>query len=256
MTVPTPPAENLPTAPANGPQSVPSPAATYTEADLARVRQQEKDKLYSELERLREQTSTLPNMASELEALRKEREEREAATLAAQTKAEEESRAKAEAEMSAKELLDKRNAEWEAKLANLEREREAERELLAKEKEFAQLRDYTQRRIQEESKHIAPELLDLVDGNTAQEVDASIERLKAKSAAIAEKVRGTQQQLGAQQQGVSPSGFNSAGPMDMLPNTQNYSAQDIANMSMKEYAEKIRGQFMGQGDARNRGLYG
>lgn len=254
MTVPTPPAETIPAAPATGPASAPS--ATYTEADLARVRQQEKDKLYNELEKLREQTSSVPTMAAELEQLRKEREERETAIKAAEAKAEEEARVKAESEMSAKELLDKRNAEWQAKLDQIEQEREAERQLMAKEKEFSQLRDYTQRRIQEESSKIAPELLDLVDGNTAQEVDASIERLIAKSAAIAEMVRGTQQQLGAQRQGVSPAGFNASGPMDMLPTTQNYSAQDIASMSMKEYAEKVRGQFMGQGDARNRGLYG
>lgn len=256
MATPTPTAENTPSAPANGPQNTPTPARTYSEEDLARARQQEKEKLYGELEKLREQTSRLPDLQSQLEQLQQEREEKAAAEAAERQRIEEEQRQKTEAEMSAKELLEKRNQEWEAKLAELEREREADRQLLEKEKQFAQLRDYTQRRIQEESANIAPELLDLVDGNTAQEVDASIERIKAKSAAIAEKVRGTQQQLGAQQQGVSPAGFNSTGPMDMLPTQQNYSAQDIANMSMKEYAEKVRGQFLGRGDARNRGLYG
>ncbi|MFH9606868.1 hypothetical protein [Streptomyces sp. NPDC017448] len=255
MTMPTPSSEITPPAPDNGPQGQPSAPRTYTEDDLARARQQEKDKLYRELEKLRETTSTLPTITAELETLRKEREDREAATLAAQQQAEEEAKAKREAEMSAKELLDQRNAEWAERIAQLEKEREVERELVAKEKEFAALRDYTQRRITEESSNIAPELIDLVDGNTAQEIDASIERLKAKSAAIAEKVRGTQQQLGAQQRGVSPAGFNSAGPMDMLPTTQNYSRDDIANMSLKEYAEKVRGQFIG-GDARNRGLFG
>jgi hypothetical protein len=81
--------------------------------------------------------------------------------------------------------------------------------------------------------------------------------LKAKSAAIAEKVRGTNAQLAAQQQGVTPSGFSSTGPMDMLPTTQQWSADDIRNMSPKEFAEKVRPHFIGRSDAvRNRGLFG
>jgi DNA repair exonuclease SbcCD ATPase subunit len=248
----------------NGPAVPPSQAPTngpagkaYTEEDLARVRQQEKDKLYKELAELREQVTTLSPLQQELEALRKEREEQAATEAAARQQAEEEARAKRESEMTAKELLEQRQREWEEKFAEMQAERQREQQLLEKEREFAQLRDYTQARIQQEKDSIAPELLDLVDGNTREEVDRSIELLKAKSAAIAEKVRGTQQQFASQQQGVSPSGFSTTGPMDMLPSTQQYSAEDIARMSMKEYAEKIRGNFVGRGDTvRNRGLFG
>lgn len=239
--------------------TIPNPPAgqTFTADDLARARQQEKDKLYKELETLREQVGQFGSVQTELEALRKEREDREAREKAAQEEAERAAREKVEAEMTAKELLDKRQQEWEQKLLDLQREREAEKATLEKERQFSQLRDYTQSRIEQERENIAPELIDLVDGNTPEEVNASIERLKAKSLAIAEKVRGSQQQLAAQQRGVSPAGFSTTGPMDMIPTTQNYSADDISKMSMKEYAEKIRGQFIGRGDAlRNRGLYG
>jgi chromosome segregation ATPase len=252
------PSEGTPTPTPGESETPPAPPATksYSEEDLEKARQQEKAKLYAELEKLREQTRTLPEITSELEALRKEREDREAAAAAAKQEAEEKERAQQEAEMSAKDLLDKRNQEWEEKFAEIQRQREAERELLEKERTFSQLREYVQSRVQQERENIAPELLDLVDGNSPEEVDASIERLKAKSQAIAEKIRGTQQQLAAQQQGVSPSGFNTSGPEDMLPSTQQWSAEDIRNMSPKEFAEKVRPHFLGRSDTRNRGLFG
>lgn len=256
MTGPIPPViEN------QNPQSItlPTPVQeqqTFTAADLERVRTQEKDKLYKELESLRAATESLPTVTAELEALRKEREERAAQAAAAKEAAAQEAKVKAEAEMTAKELLDKRQAEWQEKLDAIQRERETERAALDKEREFAALRDYTQARIAQEQKNIAPELLDLVDGNTQAEIDASIERLKAKSAAIAEKVRGSQQQMASQQRGVSPSGLSTTGPMDMLPTTQTYTSEDISKMSMKDYVAKVRGQFITPSDQRNRGLYG
>lgn len=252
MTVPTPPVENNPlsiTVPAT------PPAQTFTADDLEKVRKQEKEKLYKELEALREQTAALPTVTAELDALRKEREEREARETAAKAEAEAAAKAKAEAEMTARELVEARQREFEEKLAEMQRERAAEQAALEKEREFAKLRDYTQARIAQEQSHIAPELLDLVDGNTRDEVDASIELLKAKSAAIAEKIRGTQQQMAAQQRGVSPAGAGMTGPMDMLPSTQTYSADEIRDMPMKDYVAKIRGKFI-NGDARSRGLFG
>lgn len=256
MTVPIPPVENPNPSTITVPVTPPGTTEqTFTVADLERVRQQEKDKLYKELESLREAATTLPTVQAELEALRKEREERAQREAAAKEEAEAAAKAKAEAEMDAKQLLETRQQEWQRKLDAIQQEREAERAALEKEKQFSALRDYTQARIAQEQTHIAPELLDLVDGNSPEEIDASIERLKAKSAAIAEKVRGSQQQMAAQQRGVSPAGFSTTGPMDMLPSTQTYTAEEIAKMPLKQYVEKIRGQFI-HGDARNRGLYG
>lgn len=254
MTVPTPPVEN--------PQSITVvtsgtniPAQTFTAADLERVRTQEKEKLYKELDALREQTASLPTVTAELENLRKEREERTEREAAAKAAADQEAKLRAEAEMSAKELSDKRQAEWQEQFDRLQAERDTERAALDKEREFARLRDYTQGRIAQEQKLIAPELLDLVDGNSTAEIDASIERLKAKSAAIAEKIRGSQQQLAAQQQGVTSAGFSTTGPMDMISGTETYTAEDIAKMSMKDYVAKLRDKVI-HSDARERGLYG
>lgn len=254
MTVPIPPVENQNPSTITVPSTPPN-EQTFTAADLERVRSQEKEKLYKELESLREAATTLPTVQAELEALRKEREEQAQREATAREEAEAAAKAKAEAEMSAKELLDVRQAEWQKQLEALQQEREAERAALEKERQFSALRDYTQARIAQEQTNIAPELLDLVDGNTPEEIDASIERLKAKSAAIAEKVRGSQQQMAAQQRGVSPAGFSTTGPMDMLPTTETLSAEDIAKMPMKEYVAKYRDKFI-HGDSRNRGLYG
>lgn len=256
MTVPIPPVENPQSITIALPNTEVPGQQTFTADDLARVRQQEKEKLYKELESLRETASTLPTVQAELEVLRKEREERTAREAASKAEAEAAAKAQAESEMSAKELIEARQREWEEKYDSLQRQREAEQAALEKERQFAKLRDYTQARVAQEQASIAPELLDLIDGNSPEEIDASIERLKTKSAAIAEKVRGTQQQAAAQQRGVSPAGFSTTGPMDMLPTTETYSADDIAKMSVKEYVAKVRGAFLNGGDARNRGLYG
>lgn len=265
MTVPVPQADNpdpgqstitvSTNSPTSNPNSNPTSDQRFTADDLSRARQQEKDKLYKELEALRAQTEGFPEVKAELEALRKEREERAAADAAARQQAEEEAKAKRESEMTAKELIESRQREYEEQLAALQREREVEKAAMEKERAFSALRDYMQARVAQEGDNIAPELLDLVDGNTPEEVDASIERLKAKSAAIAEKVRASQQQIASQQRGVSPAGFSTTGPMDMLQSTQSFSAEDIKKMPMKDYVEKIRSQVIGGGD-RNRGLYG
>jgi hypothetical protein len=229
---------------------------TFTEEDLERVRQQEKAKLYGEIEKLSQRVSQFDSVQAELEALRKEREEREARESAAREQADQQAKASREAEMTAKELLEERQREWQAELDEIRQEAQLKDAALQKEREFAQLRDYIQQRVAQEKDSIAPELLDLVTGNSPEEVDSSIETLKAKSIAIAESVRAKQQQLAAQQQGVSPAGFATTGPMDMLPGTKNYSVEEIKAMSPREYAEKIRGRFLGGSDSRNRGLFG
>ena len=73
----------------------------YTEEDLKRVREQEKSKLYPQIDSLKE----------ELNLLKKEREERLAQMQAEKAAAEEEARKKAESEMDVRQLLEVKEQE-------------------------------------------------------------------------------------------------------------------------------------------------
>jgi hypothetical protein len=202
------------------------------EAALAAARQQEKDKLYGKRQQDNEHLATLKSEVAELRKAAQKREKEEADRLAeiekARTKA-------AEAEMSAKELLEKREQQWQAqRQADMEREA-AERELLKKELEFMQLQSYVQRRIAEETDNIAPELLQFVDGKTPEEVEASIERVKASTASIVENMRAAGVRQRAAMPGVAPSaGTNGITHLDQ-PGDRQLSAEDIKGMDMTQF---------------------
>ena len=120
-------------------------ARTFSEGAVEKIRPQEKDKLYKRLEdsdgrvkSLEEQLSVLNNESEETKA--------EAARLA---KAESDAlRKREEEELSAKELLTKRETEfdsklkhveteWEQRIAKIEEERALQDEMLEKEKSFS-----------------------------------------------------------------------------------------------------------------------
>lgn len=256
--VPTPPA------PPEPPQQNQPTERTFTSDDLERARQQEKDKVYQRLEQERKQREAFETQVNELLEREKKQQEEQAER---QRQADEEAKKQAEAEMSAKELLEEREREWnnrfeksqasfEERLNQVNQEREAERALLEKERELSALQGYIQRRVAEENDNIAPQLRDFVTGNTQDEVDHSIELIKAKSAELAEAAQTAFQQARSRMPGVSPTGYTPTGPMEVEGSTRSYSAQDIQNMDMAEYA-KLRQQIPGlNGSQTNRGMYG
>ncbi|MEU3979645.1 hypothetical protein AB0F77_05955 [Streptomyces sp. NPDC026672] len=234
----------------------PQPAgqeARFTAADLERVRQEEKDKLYSRLNKVDERSEALE---AELKRLREEREAREAEE-AERLKAEQDAaKAKSESEMSAKKLLEERSSEWEKRFAQIEKEREQERAALAKESEYNKLRAYIQERAGAERANIAPELVDLISGNTPEEVDASIQLLKDKTSQIFESVQSAQETTRSQMRGVAATGYTGNGPTDGEGGSRQLSAEDIKNMPMAEFA-KYRSQLLGAAakQSNNRGLF-
>lgn len=226
---------------------------TFSAADLERVRQEEKDKLYS---RLTKGDERLQSLEAELKTLREEREARQREEAERQAAEEQAAKEKAEAEMSAKRLVEERSTEWERKFEDLQREREQERAALAKEAEFNRLRAYIQERINSESNSIAPELRDLVTGNTPEEVDQSIEMLKAKTEQIFQSMTAAQQQARSQMRGVSATGYTGNGPTDQDAGARQLSVEDIRKMPMSEFA-KYRSQLLGAAasNSSNRGLF-
>jgi hypothetical protein len=224
--------------------------ARFTAADLEKARSDEKDKLYG---RLSKSDERLEAMAAELAQLRAEREERQRLEAEQTQAVADAEKAKRESEMSAKKLVEERSREWDDRFAQLQKERETERETLLKEAEFARMRAYVQERVGAERANIAPELIDLIGGNTPEEIDQSIELMKAKTTAILDGLRAAQEEAQQQVQiprGVSPTGLSATGPGQGDSGVRQLSAQDIKNMSMGEYM-KYREQLLGAAATRD-----
>ena len=215
---------------------------TFTEDDVEKIRQQEKDKLYKRLEdsdgrvkTLEDQLSTLSNESEETKA--------EAARLA---KAESDAlRRREDEELSAKELITKRETEfdeklkvveteWEGRLAKIDEERASQEAMLEKERRYRELETYLGRRMVEEEEYIIPELRDLASGTTEEEIDNSIAILKDRSSAILESIQQSTQPSGLR---GSPVTAPPVGPMETQTEQQTLSAEDIRNMPMEQYMQ-------------------
>lgn len=219
----------------------------YTAEDLARVRQQEKDKLYG---RINEMSETLQQMREREEREAREREEAEA-------REREEAERKAEEEMDFKTLLAKKEEEWQNRFQTIQQEIAQKDALLEREREFQALENYRQSKLSEHEDDIMPELRDMVQGNTPEEIDASINALVEKTSHILGQVAASQQQYRQQMPGPRVTA-PAMGPLEQNESAQQtLSADDIRNMDMKTYRE-YRDQLMQATSrkAREGGLYG
>lgn len=226
-----------------------NPAATveprYTEEDLKKVREQEKSKLYPQIESLKEELSSLKKFELERNA---EEERRRA-------EAEAEAKRKAEEEMDVRTLLQQKEAEWQTQLEAERLEREKAFALLERERTFAEITQYRSRRVEEERENIMPELIDLVGGNTPEEIEQSIASLKERSNRIVESAASA---LRAERRDMTGSRVTAppAGPLDNNSNQAPVTAEQISAMSVSEYA-KYRDKLLGQAASeRGKGLFG
>ena len=223
--------------------------SVYTADDLAKAREQEKSKLYPQLEKMKE----------ELSSLRKEREEEAArrAQLEATKQAEELAlqKAKEEEELSFKDLLKKKEQEFSAQLEQERLERERAIALLEQERKFQEVTNYRSSRIEQERDNIVPELIDLVDGNNADEIEQSIAMLKEKSARILASAQQAMQSARQQMAGTRITN-PAAGPLDNDSEQKTYSPDSIREMSLADYA-KQRAKLLGTAASnRGQGLFG
>ena len=100
-----------------------------------------------------------------------------------------------------------------------------------------------------------PELVDLISGNTKEEIDASIDGLKDRSTRILESAQSAMQTARREMTGTRAT-LPPAGPLETNSEQQNFTAQDIASMSMDEYA-KYRGRLLSPGaQGKSKGLFG
>lgn len=217
----------------------------YTEEDLAKVRSQEKEKLYPQIDKLKE----------ELEGLKREREEE--ARMKAEQAAQEEAARKAAAEedLDVRSLLKTKEQEWQEQLERERQERERAFALLEREKAFADLQNYRAQRLDQERESIIPELIDLVTGNTQEEVEASINGLKERSARILESAQSAMQSARKEMTGTRVTA-PSAGPLETNSENRQFTAEDISSMSLNDYA-KYRDKLLSPtARGKSRGLFG
>lgn len=222
----------------------------FTPDEVEAIRRQEKDKLYDKISKLQEQ----------VEIFNKEREEQRRIAEELSAKEAEERRQREEAEMSAKDLLLKKEdefqqrintvqQEWEQKFNLLQQESETQKLILEQERRFQQLESYKSRRIQDEQDNIMPELLDFVRGNSEEEIEASISAVIARTSAILENI----QQAMPQQRlrGIPATGSTPIGPLENATEKQTFTPADIAGMSIEQYAQ-VRDRLLASASLRGR----
>jgi hypothetical protein len=240
---------DAPTATPSFSPNTPNANKFYTEEDLARVRGQEKDKLYPQIDKLKE----------ELDAIKREREEesaRKAAKEAAKVAKEAElAKKKQEDELELRDLLSKKEQEWSEQLDRERQERERAFALLEREKTFAEVQSYRQTRLDQVRDNIIPELVDLIQGNTPEEIDASIAGLQDRSSRILESA---QQAMQAARRDMTGTRVTTppAGPLDINTGNRQFTAEDISSMSMNEYAKYRQQLLSDKAQGRSQGLFG
>jgi len=226
--------------------------SVYSADDIAKAREQEKAKLYPQMEKMKEELSSLKKAREEQAAKEAEREQRNAEELLrkeAQKKEEEES------ELSFKDLLKKKEQEFQAQLEAERLERERAFALLEQERKFQEVMNYRQQRVEQERENIVPELIDLIDGNSADEVEQSIAMLKEKSARILSSAQQAMQSARQQMAGTRITN-PAAGPLDNDSEQKSYSPDSIREMSLADYA-KQRAKLLGTAASnRGQGLFG
>lgn len=223
----------------------------FTPDEVEAIRRQEKDKLYDKISKLQEQVEIFNN--------EREEQKRIADELAA--KEADERRQREEAEMSAKDLLMKKEdefqqqintvqQEWEQKFTMLQQEAEAQKALLEQERRFQELESYKSRRMAEEQANIMPELMDFIRGNSEDEIETAISAVITRTSAIMENI---QQALPQQQRlrGVPATGSTPIGPLENMTEQQVLTSADIANMTMDQYAQ-VRDRLLAQSSIRGR----
>jgi hypothetical protein len=138
-------------------------------------------------------------------------------------------KAAAEDDLDVRTLLKTKESEWQEQLERERQERERAFALLEREKAFADLQNYRVQRLDQERESIIPELLDLVTGNTQEEVESSINGLKERSARILESAQSAMQSARKEMTGTRITA-PSAGPLETNSENRQFTAEDISSM--------------------------
>jgi hypothetical protein len=218
----------------------------YTDEDLAKVRSQEKEKLYPQIDKLKE----------ELDVIKREREEELARKAAFDAEQAEVTKRKQEDELEVRDLLKVKEQEWSEQLERERQERERAFALLEREKAFTEVTNYRNSRLQQESDAIIPELVDMITGDSPEEIEASIQGLKDRSSRILESVQQATQAARRDMTGTRVTTPPNAGPLDIETGTRQFTAEDISAMSLNDYAKFRSALLSPQAQGQSKGMLG
>ena len=215
------------------PQQPQGPQPRWTDEDLENARKQEKDKLYGRIDEVQTQ-------------LRQMQEERQAELADRQRLAEEAEaarRAKEEGEMEVRDLLTRREQEWNSQIEELRTRYDSDRAVFDKERQLAEVEFYRRDRLAQEADNIIPELREFVLGSTIEEVDANIEAMKARTLSIFSNIAAATEQLPFQQQRGAALTAPPVGPMEQMPEYEQLTPEAIKGMDMDTY-KRYRDQLL------------
>jgi hypothetical protein len=150
--------------------------------------------------------------------------------------------------------------EQEKDLLNKAEEQERERErafaLLEREKSFTEITNYRNSRLQQEADSIIPELVDMITGDSPEEIEASIQGLKDRSSRILESVQQATQAARRDMTGTRVTTPPNAGPLDIETGTRQFTAEDISAMSLNDYAKFRSALLSPQAQGQSKGMLG
>lgn len=221
--------------PVAGQTTNPETGRTFTVEEVEAFRRQERDKLYPEIQSLKD----------ELRAEREAREEEQRKRAEEEARAAEAAREAEEGELDVRELIRRKEKEWEERFTEVQAEAEKSQAMLEQERQFNALQEYKRQKLEAHEDDIMPHLRGYVSGSSEEEIDASIQQQIETTAAILADVQQAQQ---AQRQQVPTTRVTAPGDGGPIEQTQTgqrtFSAEDIRNMTPAEYA-KYRDQLLG-----------
>lgn len=219
-------------------QPVPPSSRYFTTEEVELIRQQEKDKMYSRLENSERQLNEFKATVESLAADKKTRDDEVAQQRAA---AEAETKRLNDEKLSVQELLERQKSDFQTQQERLQSDWDRKLATMEMENKYQQLKSFIQRRINEEvnAATIIPDLAEYINGDTEEEVEASITKAQEKTAAIVNAAMGSPVTPSIPM-GTSPTGTPFS-PLDNLsPNNRQLTREQIASMSMRDYAEYRR----------------
>ena len=217
----------------------------FSQEEVERIRKQEKDKLYKKIE---ESENRFKTLSEQLSVIEQERQEARHQAEELSQREREITKQREEAELSAKELLLRKEdefnkrisqteQEWQSRFEQLEQQRAAQEALLEKERAYQALQAFKQQRIAQESENIIPELIDLISGNSEEEIESSIDMLRERSNAIVASIQQATQSAPGRLRGTPTTGAPPVGPLDNQMEQKTYTVEDLRNMPMNEFAK-------------------
>jgi len=204
------------------------PPQAFTAEDVERIRQEERARYSTEQARA-------DQLENELAQYRKTEEDRQAAQAKVERETAKAAKKKEEEEMELRDLITRKDQEWQEKLDEERKQRENALAILEQERRHASLQTYLAQRMAQDGDKIAEELRDLVAGNTPEEIDQSILLLIQKTDLIRNnvvdglrKVNSTRPTVGVTAPPV--------GPMETSQTTRTYTPDELKAMTPEEYA--------------------